>query len=395
MKVLLVHNFYRTSAPSGENEVYRSERSLLERNGLEVITFERHNDDLDDSTLFSRARVAIGSIWSRQAYQDLSRLIRATKPDLAHFHNTFPQITPSGWAACRDHGVPVVQTLHNYRLICPGALLTRNNEPCDKCIGRLPFPALRYRCYRNSLSATLAQCLTIGRSRFAGSYHRMVDRYLVLTRFAAEQFVASGLPPHLLTIRPNFLDNPPPVGSGGGGYAVYVGRLKGEKGVMGLLRGWRLVGGLELKVVGDGELRQEMEDYVRAHRLPVEFLGLRPRHEVFDIIGRAEMTVIPSVCTEGLPLVLLESFACGTPVVVSRRGGLDEAVTEGCTGLKFTAGDDQDLAGTIQKLLSDRHGLQRMRTAARAEFDQNYTPCAAFEKSFQVYRELIGSKFKY
>jgi hypothetical protein len=187
LKVLLAHNYYRSCAPSGEDTVFDGERRLLERRGVGVIPFIRRNDEIADLTGMPRVRLAIDTSWSARTYRSLRELIRRERPDVAHFHNTFPQISPSAYAACRDEGVPVVQTLHNYRLVCAGALLQREGQPCEKCLNGSPvvglLPGLRHRCYRGSLAATGALTMMLAANRLSGAYARNVDRYIALTRF--------------------------------------------------------------------------------------------------------------------------------------------------------------------------------------------------------------------
>ncbi|MDX1812156.1 MAG: glycosyltransferase, partial [Gammaproteobacteria bacterium] len=156
MKVLLAHNYYQSSAPSGEDVVFNNEYELLNGNGVDVIKFERFNDDIDDSTLYSKLKVAHQGAWSRSSYREIDQLIKKNKPDIAHFHNTFPLITPSAYAACKDNGVPVVQTLHNYRLFCANGQLLRDNKPCELCINGALHNAFKHKCYRNSRLATSA-----------------------------------------------------------------------------------------------------------------------------------------------------------------------------------------------------------------------------------------------
>jgi len=386
MKVLVAHEYYRSGAPSGEDSVYRNECELLRSNGVEVVPFECFNDDIDDRTLGSRVRLAVDAAWSERTYRTVSELVRSTRPDLAHFHNTFPVMSPSAYAACRDNGVPVVQTLHNYRLVCPGALMTRDGRPCEACIGRVPLPALVHRCYRDSLPATAAVVWMLQSNRFRGSYDRLIDRFIALTTFAAGKFAAGGLPRDRIDVRPNFLAGTADVGQGRGGYAVYVGRLSSEKGVRTLVDAWRHVRGLPLLMVGDGPLRQELEATVAKHALDVRFLGIRAHDEVLRLVGDATLQVVPSECYEGFPMTLVEAYACGTPVVASRIGSVDEIVVEGECGLKFDPKNAADLAGKVRSLCAEPDRLRSMRRRARAEFEARYTPERSFRRLVSIYQ---------
>jgi len=390
MRILLAHDYYRSSAPSGEDVVFRNERTLLEEKGIDVVLFERFNDDIDDSTLNKRLQVALDGAWSKGTYEQLSNVIRRTRPDLAHFHNTFPLISPSAYAACQDNAVPVVQTLHNYRFICPGALLMRDGHPCEDCVGTSLLPALRHRCYRGSLPATGAVVWMLSSNRLRGAYQDLVNRYIALTNFAAGRLIAGGLPESRMEVKANFLPNAPDMGFGGGNYAVYVGRLSEEKGVRTLLDAWRHVDGFPLKILGDGPLRHELEEQARRGALSAEFLGFRPREDILEVVGNADVQVIPSECYEGFPIVVLEAYACGTPILASRIGSLDEIVVEGESGIKFEPGNPGDLAKKLNGLVADRSRLHAMRPKARALFEENYTADQSYIKLLEIYHRALA-----
>lgn len=392
MKVLLGHNFYRTSSPSGEDAVVRNERQLLERGGVEVVPFEKYNDDIDESTLVKRVRLALATSWSRKTYDELRSAIRHSKPDLVHFHNTFPQISPSAYAACRDSGVPVVQTLHNYRTVCANALLLRDGKRCEVCLGGNLIPALRYRCYRGSLAATSAIAWTIASNRARGVYTNLVDTYIALSTFSARKLAEGGLPMHRIVVKPNFLPDPPPLRVGGGGYAVYVGRLSEEKGVRMLISTWELIEGIPLVVVGDGPLRAELEQQVNEKRLNVKFTGFLDKEAVFRAVGNAMLQVIPSECYENFPMVILEAFACGTPVLASGIGSMDEIVDEGVVGFKFEPGNKFDLALKVQLLARSPDRLVHVRALARNKLLNEYSASSNLEKLLSIYEGTIASK---
>ena len=368
--------------------MYRNERALMERQ-IEVIPYECFNDTIDESTLGKKVRLALDGAWSRHAYQELSSLIQKNRPDIAHFHNTFPQISPSAYAACRDSGVPVVQTLHNFRLICPGALLMRDGLPCEDCVGTNLLPAMRHRCYRGSLPATGALVWMLMRNRWQGTYTTLVNRYIALTKFAAGRLIAGGLPRDRMSVKPNFLPDISAAGPGDGGYAVYVGRLSEEKGVRTLLAAWKQVPGILLKIMGDGPLRKELELTAVRDQSSVVFLGFCDRPTVVDIVGRAAFQIIPSEWYEGFPMVVVEAYACGTPVVASRIGSLDEIVEEGVTGVKFEPGNPRDLAEKVNALWIDRVRQTMLRRTARECFENNYSSEKNYEALMAIYKAAI------
>jgi glycosyltransferase involved in cell wall biosynthesis len=386
MRVLLAHNFYRSSAPSGEDEVVRSEHRLLLENGFEVIPFTRHND-----TLRAGARgaleAAFSNAWSFASVQALRRLIAEHRPDIAHFHNTFPQISPAAYDACRDAGVPVVQTLHNYRMFCANALMNRGGTACESCLGRTPLPALLHGCYRDSRVATAGMLIGSALHRVRRTYQTQVDRYIVLTEFARQRFIAHGIPADRLVVRGNSLPYDPGVGQGGGGYALYVGRLTAEKGVGTLIRAWRRTSDIPLRIAGDGELRAELER--EACDLPVEFLGRVAPERVPDLMKDAEMLVVPSECYEGFPRVVVEAFATGTPIVAADLGGLGELVDERA-GIKFPSGDANALANAVTQLWKAPALRENLRLANRRRFEREYSPSMGLASLHSIYRDAAG-----
>jgi glycosyltransferase involved in cell wall biosynthesis len=390
MKVLIVHNKYRTSAPSGEDVAVGNEQRMLEDRGVEVVAFERCNDDLDDSTVTARTSLAINTIWSQRSRSELRQVLRRSRPDVVHVHNTFSMISPSIYGACKAEGVPVVQTLHNFRFFCPSALFLRDGKPCEQCLEKSLLQSVRYRCYRGSVkaTATLAAMLTLHRA--IGTYSRDINRYVVLTQFARRKAVRAGIAEEKLVVKPNYIPNPPPAGGGGGGYVAFVGRLLEGKGTKTLVEAWRHLPLVKLKIIGDGALRPELEATTRSQNLNIEFMGMQKRPVVMDAISGADLLIVPSEWYEGFPLVIAESFACGTPVLASRIGSLEELVDEGVNGRKFAAADPQELAAAVRVMLADKSALHRMRANARAYFDAHLTEQANYAQLMNIYSAVIA-----
>ena len=389
MKILIVHNKYRTSAPSGEDIAVGNERSMLESRGVDVATIERCNDDLDDTSLPARAAMALNTIWSQRSRSELRQVIRKLRPHVVHVHNTFSMLSPSVYGACRSEGVPVVQTLHNFRLFCPSALFLRNGRPCEDCVDRSLLQSVRHRCYRGSFGATATLAAMLSLHRTLGTYSRDIDRYIVLTQFAKSKIAKGGICEHKLVVKPNFVPAPPAAGSGGGGYVVFVGRLLEGKGTEALVAAWRHVPDIKLKIVGDGALRQGLEATVRRENLNIEFTGMLNRTQVLEAISNAGLLIVPSEWYEGFPMVVAESFACGTPVLASRIGSLEELVEEGVTGGKFVAADSAGIASAVRRTLSDLGKLRRMRVNARAYFDAHLTEQQNYEELTKIYAGVI------
>lgn len=389
MKVLLLHNKYRTSAPSGEDEAVGNERWMLEAHGVEVSTFERCNDDIDESSWTSRAALAFNTVWSQRSRAELRTVLRNIRPDIVHVHNTFSLLSPSVYGACRAEGVPVVQTLHNFRFFCPAALFLREGKPCEECVDRSLFQSVRHRCYRNSVGATATLATMLAVHRAIGTYSHDIHRYIALTEFAKRKAIEGGIADRKLVIKPNFIRAPPAAGGGGGGFVTYVGRLLEGKGAETLVKAWRRLPHIKLRILGDGAMRPQLESLALREGLNIEFAGRQSKSVVLQTIENSEFLIVPSECYEGFPMVIAESYACGTPVLASRIGSLEELVLEGVTGRKFRAGDPEALARGVQQMVADTQALRDMRKQARAYFDAHLTEEQNYAQLMNIYSEVI------
>jgi glycosyltransferase involved in cell wall biosynthesis len=369
MKCLLVHNFYQQ--PGGEDQVFTDEARLLESRGHQVLRYTVHNDDVAH---MGRLRLAARTLWNRQQYRQLRDLMLRERPDIVHFHNTFPLISPAAYYAARSAGVPVVQTLHNFRLVCPNALLLRDRRPCDLCLGRrVAWPSIVHRCYRQDRAATAVTAAMLTTHHALGTWRQAVDVYIALSQFSRDRLVEGGLPAAKIVVKPNFLPAAPPPGQGQGGYAIFVGRLSPEKGIDTLLTAWPLLRGqVPLKIIGDGPLADAVQQAQRQDP-SIQWLGRRPPSDVYAMLADAAMMVLPSICYENMPRTILEAFAVGTPVVASRRGAMAELVDHRRTGLLFEPGDPPDLARQVESLMMRPSLLSGVRCEVRREFDAHYT----------------------
>lgn len=382
MRVLLVHNHYQQ--PGGEDQVFREEGALLERFGHTVFRYVLHNDDVEG---IGRAALAARTLWSRPAYRDVERIVRAEGIEVVHVHNTLPLASPAVYWAARKAGAAVVQTLHNFRLLCPGATLFRDGRPCTECLGRLPLPAVRHACYRGSRSATAAVAAMLTAHRALGTWRRAVDRYIALTPFARDLFVRGGLPAAKVVVKPNFLGEDPGVGKGGGGFVLFVGRLSPEKGVGTLIEAWRRYPGLPpLKVVGDGPLAADVQ------AAPVDWLGAQPREDVLALMRAADLLVFPSQWGEGMPMVLVEALACGLPIVASDHGAMATMVDEEA-GRRVPPGDPDALAAAVRALMDDAPLRARLRGGARRCYEAHYTAAHNHDLLLQIYRDAFAERY--
>lgn len=382
LKVLLCHNYYQQ--PGGEDQVFADEAALLAAHGHEVVRFTLHNDDVRQMGRLAAARA---SIWNQRSYEELRAVMRREQPAVMHCTNIFPLISPAAYYAARREGLPVVQSLHNYRLLCPNALFQRNDGPCEQCLGRFPWPGVLHGCYRRSRLATAAVAAMLGVHRARGTWSRLVDRYIALTQFSRGKFVAGGLPAARIAVKPNFILPDPGPGPGGGGYAIFVGRLSAEKGVAVLLAAWReLARAMPLVIVGDGPLADRVRE-ATADEPAIRWLGRRSPAEVSELVGRAELLVLPSTCYENFPKAIVEAYAAARPVVVSRLGAMAELVDEGVTGLRFEPASAADLVEKVRRLMADGDMRTRMGRAARRRFEECYTAERNYELLIDIYRQ--------
>jgi glycosyltransferase involved in cell wall biosynthesis len=388
MKVLTVHNFYQQ--PGGEDVVFEAERRLLSRHGHDVVVFEEHNDSIQTDSIFRSFNLAARTIWSQGSYDKLVDVIRRCRPDVAHFHNTFPLISPAAYHACRKTGVPVVQTLHNYRLFCPKASFFREGRPCEECVQHSLARSVRYGCYRDSRSATASVAAMLIVHRCLGTWTHTVDRYVVLTSFARDKAIDAGLPAAKVIVKSNFLESEPANGDHSGGYALFVGRLTDEKGVPNLLHAWSRLSDIELVIAGQGPMRAQVEEYVQKRsRRNVQYAGPLARDEVIRLMKAASFLVFPSQWYEGFPMTIVEAYACGTPVIASRLGAMQEIVHDGRSGLHFTPGDADDLAKKVQWAWAHPYEMREMGQNALAEFEAKYTAERNYEMLMDIYRQAI------
>lgn len=367
--------------------MFAAEGDLLEAHGHRVFRYTRHNDRVAE---MGRPALAGATVWNGAVYRDLRALIRRKRPHVAHFHNTFPLISPAAYHAARAEGVTVVQTLHNYRLLCPNALFFREGRACEDCLGKtLPWPGVVHACYRGSRPSSGAVAAMLATHRAVGTWTQAVDAYIALTEFARQKFVQGGLPAHRVVVKPNFVGSDPGVGEGGG-YALFVGRLSKEKGVGTLLASWqRLQGKVPLKIVGDGPLAPEVAK--AAERLGgVEWLGRQAKDRVITLMKAAQSLVFPSVWYEGFPMVIAEAYAVGLPVIASDLGSMSSLIEHGRTGLRFRPGDPEDLAAQVEWASEHPAELERMRRGARAEFEAKYDAERNYQMLTGIYRTAVG-----
>lgn len=391
MKILLVHNFYGSAAPSGENQVFEAERQMLRSRGHEVFEFTRHSDEIRGHGAWGAVKGALATPWNPWMTSALRRTLAHLRPDVVHAHNTFPLLSGGIFHAIGSQAARVL-TLHNYRLFCAAGIPMRAGKVCTDCLesgGSLP--ALRHGCYRGSRLATAPLAFSVRLHRALGTWQNQVDAFIALSDFQRQLMSSSGLPASKVHVKPNFYPGMPPIvpWSDRGNYVVFVGRLTAEKGVAILLNAWRLWGrkAPELRVVGDGESRSELE--ALAGGLPVRFLGQVSSADAQSQIAGARLLVLPSECFEGFPMVVREAFAFGTPAAVSNLGPLPSIVQQGESGVVFQAANPESVLDEVRGAWSTLGLLKKLGQGARREFEAKYTEDANYATLMNIYEQAM------
>jgi glycosyltransferase involved in cell wall biosynthesis len=394
MKVLIIHNRYRQYG--GEDAVVEAEASLLRSRGVEVLRLDADNEADPRVELKGSLKLALSSHWSNESYANVRKICREFLPDVAHVHNFWLRLTPSVHAACRDAGVPTVQTLHNFRLFCTNAQFQRNGQRCEDCLGKAPWRGVVRRCYQHSFLASASVMRMIMANRARGTWQDQVNAFIALSEHSRRLFIAGGIPEERIRIKPNFVEDliPSRMLPSRCAEFLYVGRLSEEKGVSNLISGWaasRLRSPVQLMVAGDGPERARLEQ--QAARLgvagDVSFLGHRSSSEVLSLFGRARAVIMPSLFHECFPRTLVEAMSAGRPVIASTVGALDELVSTEM-GLQFEPHDTNGLAQAIRRLNEDSVLADRLGAASRANFLARYTPEHNFRMLLEIYEFAMG-----
>jgi glycosyltransferase involved in cell wall biosynthesis len=385
MRVLVTHNFYRSSAPSGENQLVRAEAALLRDGGVDVVEMFADSDTIP-AGVRGALRAAPGPVYSPSGVRRFTRLLRETRPDVVHLHHVTPLISPWVVRVADRYGVPVVHTVHAYRHSCVNGLHLRDGKVCTDCVGtRLNLPSVQHGCYRDSRAQTVP--VTIGLDIHRRTWRTGVARFLALTPFMRDMLVATGIPADRITVRPTWVPDPG-LAETPGQEVLYVGRLDEAKGIDRLLDAWRLGGrdsGRRLTVVGDGPLRTQVEDVVRSDDR-VRWLGQVPPSEVAAALEQAAFLVVPSRVFEGYPLAVAEAFGRGRPVLTV-SGGSVGTIVDDRTGWVVEP-TTEALAAAIARI--DGPDAASRGAAARASYERHNTPEQGLASLLAVYKDVLG-----
>ena len=386
MKILTVHNRYQQAG--GEDNVVAAETKLLADHGHKVELWNVDNKDLPGG-ITGKINTALSTSYSSASRALARKKIQSFKPDIVHVHNFFPQISPSIYDACLDENIPVIQTLHNYRLICPGAMLMRDGKICEQCISGSPYQAVKYGCYRGSKLGSLVVAHMVAQHRKLGTWQHKVTRFIALTYFAKSKFVEAGFPVDKISVKANFVNDPSQehaqLERTVPGFALFVGRLSEEKGLKTLLKAWSTLDKpILLQIAGSGPLADLLPDQNN-----IKALGHQSADDISLLMRQALFLILPSEWYEGFPLVLVEAFAHGLPILASRLGSMADVINDGETGLLFESGNPDDLASKIRWLVDNQEKCQRLGNNARLAYLANYTAERNLQQLIEIYQQAI------
>ncbi|MFB3918326.1 MAG: glycosyltransferase family 4 protein [Terriglobales bacterium] len=398
MRVLLVHNFYGSSAPSGENQVFKAERALLESRGNSVFVLIRDSDRVRSLGLYGEIRAGLSTPWNMRAADEIRTFVRRVKPDVVHVHNTFPLLSPAVFRAAGGTAARVL-TLHNYRLFCAAAIPMRQKRVCTECLDRgFALPAVQHGCYRGSRLATLPLAISVEVHRRLGTWQRDVEAFIALSEFQRDTMAGAGLPRKRIHVKPNFCvsDVMPRSWASRDDAVIYAGRLSVEKGVRDLIRAWSMWGpeAPELRIVGNGPLRAELESASReCAGVRIRFLGQKNPAQTRDLIAACKLLILPSTWFETFGMVVCEAFAAGTPAAVSNLGALPSIVQEHVTGTIFPAGNPLQLLEAVRRVWVSPE-LEQMGVAARRRYEERFSDDANYSILMDVYEQAIECRSK-
>ncbi len=380
IKVLISHNQYQQLG--GEDSVVHEEINLLRSNGHEVLTYERDNAELKD---INKVTIIKDSIWSTKTTHEIDKIIHDFKPDIIHSHNTTPLISPSLYWAASKNNIPIVQTLHNFRLFCLQAMFLRKGEICEDCIGKMPWRGIIRKCYRNSTSQSSVLATSLITHRLLGTYDNKVTRYIALNNFCKDLFIKGGLPPDRIVTKPNFVDIKESSGKHTGN-PLFVGRLSPEKGIDTLVKAVSQTSDIVIDVIGTGPLESSL-----ANNRGINLYGWQEKNEIYKIMSNAAYLIMPSIWYETFGLVIIEAFANGLPVITSRLGAMNDLVVDGVTGLLFEPGSSKDL---LEKMLWANNNPEKMiimGKEARNIYKKHYSPDVNYTQLIDIYNEALAS----
>lgn len=392
MKILVVHNRYKNRA--GEDSVFDQEVSLLQNNGHQVKTLIADNSDILSKTIWQKIQLALNTIWSRKSYKKTTQYLDKFKPDIVHVHNFLPLLSPSIFYACKKQNIPVVQTVHNYRLGCPPATFFRDGKVCELCVQKNLLASIYHRCYRNSCIQTTIVAMMLQIHRWLGTWNNVVTAYIALTPFVKQKLIEIGIDENKIHIKPNFIQNIEPnlKEPTFGKYYLYVGRLVEEKGIHILLEAYQNANSqYPLMIIGSGELQQIVKEAAQTNP-KIQYLGQQPRDIALQYMQEAIALIFPSIWYEGFPMTILEAYSQSLPVIASDIGSMSYIIIEHKTGFLFPYNDSDSLLKKIKKIEQNKAQWLNVKMNTSKLIDSQYLAEINQETLINIYNKIISSQ---
>jgi glycosyltransferase involved in cell wall biosynthesis len=375
----------------GEDISFKAEADLLEKMGNVVLRYTRDNDEIRNYGLLKKMLLLFNTIWSFSTLRDLELILRKEKPDLVHFQNTFPLISPSAFYACKHQNIPVIMSARNYRLMCVNGLFLRDNQICEDCINKVfAWPGVYHACYRNSFLQSTVVALMVAYHRLRKTWLNYVHIFICLSEFSRRKYIQGKIPEQKIMVKPNFVEDPGE-NDEKREYAIFIGRLSVEKGIQTILKSIANNPTIPLLIIGSGPLEEEVKR--ASEKLEnINYLGELGHDQILDVIKKARFLIYPSLCYETFGRVIVEAYACGVPVITSRIGALQELVYDGVTGLFINPGDVEDLSNKMRWLWEHPEESSQMGMNARNEYLKRFTPEINYQSLMSIYSSVLETK---
>lgn len=383
--ILIVHNYYQI--PGGEDTVVANEKKMLEEHGHKVILYSRNNAELKQMSKFQKLFLPITTIFNPRTYREIKRLIKSENIEIVHVHNTLNLISPAVYYAARAMKVPVVQTVHNFRLLCPGATFYRDGHICEDCVKSGLWCAVKHKCYRGSRMQTLACVISSWFHRMTGIYGKI--NYICLTEFNKSKLLEfKQIKPEKVFVKPNFVESNCsfiPEESRENQF-VFAGRLDKLKGVDILFETWKRMGdnAPKLVVCGTGPMEKWCKEFVQQNQVNIELRGFVPNIEAQKLIANSKALVLPTQWYEGFPMSIVEAYSVGTPVICSDIGNAGSVVIEGITGTKFESSSVDKMKQAVQRLQT----YPEIYKTTFKTYCDNYTKQQNYQQLRNIYMEI-------
>lgn len=384
-KVLIVHNYYQL--PGGEDTVVENEKNMLLENGHDVVLYTRHNDEIKSKGILGKLMLPFDTIFSFKTYREVKKKIKEESINIVHVHNTLPLVSPSVYYSAKHCKVPVIQTIHNFRLLCPAATFTRDNKICEECIEKSLICSIKNKCYRGSLIQSVLSAFTLSFHRLIGTYNK-IDNYIVLTEFNKSKLM-NLVSEDKISIKPNFVKRSNEiVENNNKEYFLFLGRIDELKGVRILVEAWKEINSSKLLIVGKGPLENKINKYIKDNDIKnIELLGFKQKDKVIELINGAKALIVPSKWYEGFPMTIVESLSLGTPVIASDIGNLSTIINDEQNGLLFKYDDKESLIRRVKEIDDNNELLEKLSKGAINSFNKHYNSIKNYELLINVYNK--------